>query len=116
MRAAILLLFLATPALAQVPCPNPSGGFTVALTGAPRMMTFDSMQNQMTFFWSTTLSGLTNTFIDVDQTVAQQCSVTRDGPICWGMVFGIYQQLLLTRQWNCPVTTMAGGLLQSVIP
>jgi hypothetical protein len=115
MRALILILSMvfATPSAAQVPCPNPSGGFSFTLNGDPRFMIYDSMQQQESFLWN---SGLLNTFINVDQTVAQQCGQTRDSSLCWGAVFGTYQQLVLTRQWNCPITLTSGQLWQSVIP
>lgn len=113
---ALALLLASFNSSAAQWCPNPSGGFTIALTGSPRMMTFDSFQNQMTFFWTTQPTGLTQTFIDVDQTVAQQCSVTKDGPTCLGMVMPSNQQLVLNRMWNCPIQLVGGGLLQSVIP
>lgn len=111
MKALVALLMLTAQASAQQFCPNPSAGFTIALTPEPKTNIYDSQRLEDTFIFT---NGATHTFFNVPQGVPQNCNGGgRNGPKCYSAVYGIYRQGVLSRQWSCPILTATGAHLVS---
>lgn len=107
MIARSLLLFCWIGVAQAQQCPHPASGYTAPLTGDPQYMIYDFDAQQDTFIFQ---SGATHTFVGVPAGLAQTCAATPSGPGCFSAAGG-YPQLVLNRQWSCPIQTMAQNVL-----